>query len=780
MQLRRVSAASLAAAVVFAAHPGAGARADTIEMIGGFFIWSDRSSWNNLDGPDQPPGVGDIAVFNLGGPGYNFFLDLDATCDELRFETNSSTWLGLGAAAPHTLELLQEATISGDLLQIQSIDLVVNGDLTVNGDATLFASGATVTVDNNLQLGLGVPIGAGSVTMSGSTMLDVVGGALIGGANGNGTLTVQGSASANVGSLSVPTSGVGVSTTGAVNVTNGATLATGFVFVATVADNGATGQINVSGLGSALNAGTELFTVGAASGTTGTVVVEDDGTLSRPAHSTTLINRTGSVSMLSGGTLDLGDSLTIDGGVLSTVGGGDLNIESAGSATPELRIEGFGLLDLGGSFAFGTVASPESQWRVNVFDASEARVEADWRIAAEAGTRGLTHVRDVQGDGSRSRLLGTAAAGDLVVGDAGAGTLLVTTGGLVDEFDNVIVGNLAASEGTLTVEGTGGLGTASSLSAQGNLYVGGGPGAGTAGASGTVVVQDGGDVSATEVILAAQPGSSAELTLGDLTPAGAAGIGFATVDASGSVNIGGDGQTAGGEAQVSVGANGTIDAGSNIRVWPGSTVTLEGGTIVAGNSIGFGPVICDSTQDDGGVLTGYGILVPGIANSVVCCGRLTPGALIEIDGDFTNWGVLEIELGGMNPGVDYDQVIVAGVARAGGVVEVSLTGGFMPPPGSFYDVLVAQSLDADVFGPPQIIVPPPLEAEVLADRIRVTSPTCPWDCDGSDDGQVTTVDFFALISEWGMIGTPCDFGLGAPGVDIVDFFELIARWGLCP
>jgi hypothetical protein len=58
--------------------------------------------------------------------------------------------------------------------------------------------------------------------------------------------------------------------------------------------------------------------------------------------------------------------------------------------------------------------------------------------------------------------------------------------------------------------------------------------------------------------------------------------------------------------------------------------------------------------------------------------------------------------------------------------------------------------------------------------------SCPWDCDGSNDGQVNTVDFFELLAQWNQVGSSCDFGLGAVGVDVVDFFELIARWGQCP
>ena len=53
---------------------------------------------------------------------------------------------------------------------------------------------------------------------------------------------------------------------------------------------------------------------------------------------------------------------------------------------------------------------------------------------------------------------------------------------------------------------------------------------------------------------------------------------------------------------------------------------------------------------------------------------------------------------------------------------------------------------------------------------------CMWDC-GDGNGEVDVVDFFALIAEWSMVGTPCDFDGG--GVNVVDFFDLIGHWGPC-
>ncbi len=55
--------------------------------------------------------------------------------------------------------------------------------------------------------------------------------------------------------------------------------------------------------------------------------------------------------------------------------------------------------------------------------------------------------------------------------------------------------------------------------------------------------------------------------------------------------------------------------------------------------------------------------------------------------------------------------------------------------------------------------------------------TCSWDC-GDGDGMVGIVDFLAVLAQWGLVDTPCDFDGG--GVGIVDFLKLLANWGNCP
>ena len=43
---------------------------------------------------------------------------------------------------------------------------------------------------------------------------------------------------------------------------------------------------------------------------------------------------------------------------------------------------------------------------------------------------------------------------------------------------------------------------------------------------------------------------------------------------------------------------------------------------------------------------------------------------------------------------------------------------------------------------------------------------------------VGIIDFLAVLAQWGMIGSSCDFN--GSGVGIVQFLKLLAHWGACP
>jgi hypothetical protein len=56
--------------------------------------------------------------------------------------------------------------------------------------------------------------------------------------------------------------------------------------------------------------------------------------------------------------------------------------------------------------------------------------------------------------------------------------------------------------------------------------------------------------------------------------------------------------------------------------------------------------------------------------------------------------------------------------------------------------------------------------------------SCPCDCESPPDGQVDVGDFLALLAQWGLVDTPCDFDGGGTGV--TDFLLMLSDWGPCP
>jgi autotransporter-associated beta strand protein len=111
------------------------------------------------------------------------------------------------------------------------------------------------------------------------------------------------------------------------------------------------------------------------------------------------------------------------------------------------------------------------------------------------------------------------------------------------------------------------------------------------------------------------------------------------------------------------------------------------------------------------------------ADEVVNSGRIAPGfspGIIRIDGDYTQEpnGVLEIEVGGLTPGTEHDQLIVTGTAFIdGGRLDVPLINGFVPALGNEIEFLVVdpQNLSGSfgsVFAPNLASAAPDLALEL--------------------------------------------------------------------
>ncbi len=93
-------------------------------------------------------------------------------------------------------------------------------------------------------------------------------------------------------------------------------------------------------------------------------------------------------------------------------------------------------------------------------------------------------------------------------------------------------------------------------------------------------------------------------------------------------------------------------------------------------------------QIAGGVITGTGTITGSVYNS----GQISPGAspgILTITGSYTQspTGTLNIEIGGLTPGTQYDRLQVNGSVTLSGTLNISTTNGFIPNIGDAFQVL---------------------------------------------------------------------------------------------
>lgn len=222
----------------------------------------------------------------------------------------------------------------------------------------------------------------------------------------------------------------------------------------------------------------------------------------------------------------------------------------------------------------------------------------------------------------------------LYVGLGGDGMLNVTTGGQVSDGTGYL-GYSAASTGVVTVDG------AASAWTNTDLFVG-------YGGMGTLDVLAGGHVNSQIAFLGVQPGSA----------------GTVSVDGAGStwVNTG--------NVIVGTAASGTLSVRNSSSVFVGGLLSI--------GSLG-------TTQ-------GNGTIMGNVSNGGVVAPGLAFGAL-HITGNYTQTaaGRLQLELGGLTAGTQYDQLLNSGAVTLDGTLQVSLVG-FSPAAGNSFHILDFASL----------------------------------------------------------------------------------------
>ncbi len=443
---------------------------------------------------------------------------------------------GNTGASRGTLTVLSGGTVNGF------------GAFDVNTGTLAVASGGAVTVSNNSNLLGGVGTGgggsSGTLLVNGGTVSETGSAFNVGGSNAVGSVVVEGggllTTTANGGQFS-QAGFFNASGTGAADATvsGGAWDANGAIGFGT--QSGGSGSLDINNVG-LVNAGTNSIVLGSQTLSTGTISVEDGGTLVGGAMS--IANgptATGLLAVGSGGTVDL-TSLTDGGGGDVTVAGNNHAALLAVSGAVDIGdMAGAALLSIGNN---GTV------------DPSSVTVDDGGTITV--------------GGGTVEALLSTSGA--LTVGNFGAGTLDVTSNGTVE------AGSLTEANAS-TIGVTGGL-----LSVSGNVEIG-------QSGSGAALMLQSGTVDTGGLAIA----SGAANGTGTVTVSGG------VLDSTGIVQVG-----FGGTAFLTVDTGGSLIAGDGMQFQgaASSEMLVNGGSVSVTGGIAVDSGLLEVTG--GGVLTGDG------------------------------------------------------------------------------------------------------------------------------------------------------------------------------
>jgi outer membrane autotransporter protein len=466
-------------------------------------------------------------------------------------------------------------------------DLSVGFDTGSTGTTTVTGSGSTLLSDGIVNVGYR---GEGTLTVSDGATLTDVSGAYIGreaGSEGTAIVTGSGSSWSSGGEIRVGGAG-----TGTLTVSNGASVETGTSTSATIGTSaGSNGTLIVSGSGSSFETDAFLYAGLSGSGTSGTIRVEDGGSL------------TASYSALAGGVGTKGTAVVTGSGsswisdtylFVGINGTGDLSVLDAARATAadiqigdqsvssgRATVSGAGSLLSGGS---EVVVGDEGTGVLTVSDGGSVSVNSgagQLDLARATGSTGTLNIGAASGDTAMAA--GTVAAASVVFGD-GTGKVVFNHTSSDYEFDAVISGNgtvdVHSGETILTAAHTytgdttvyGGLLTVNGSIASAVTLSGGAIGG--SGTFGAVTVLSGGAIAPGNSVgtlhagnVTFGSGSSYNVELND------GGFGAGTnndlIDATGTVTISG--------ARVSVSPENGADNGSTYTEGTYRIITAAGG-----------------------------------------------------------------------------------------------------------------------------------------------------------------------------------------------------------
>lgn len=525
--------------------------------------WWDNICWSSINGGPfefgQPLDGDNVYLYNSN------VIDITVNYQNIAYPAATLDSLIINATDTGTMTLSQTRD------NLQTLSEIV-GD---TGTGTVVQTGGTHSVTNSLILGNSV--------------------------GSNGSFTVSDTASLSVGvDLYVGNSG-----TGNLTIQNGGTVssATGMVGL----NDSSSGSVTVDGAGSSWTNSTDLFVGGNILGITGTLNVQNAGS----------VDVTGTLNVLNSGIVNLtggaintgsfiaaagnfnftGGTLTIDGGTYSD-GNADLVINST-IASPTLVLTN------------GASATPAGDSIVGSSGTGTLIIQNGGSVNnTNASTNGVI-LGDIIGSSGNVTVDGVGSSwtnsADLYVGNSGTGSLTIQNGGIVSNTTSYL-GNTSSSNGSVTVDGAG-----SSWTNSGFLYVGNN-------GTGTLTIQNGGAVSNTTGYLGDASGSSGSVTV-DGAGSSWTNSGFLYVGNNGmgmlSIQNGGVVSNTSGYLGNASGSSGSVSVDGAGANW------INSGSLNVGFT-GTGSLII---QNGGAVSSAFGFLGEGSGSS----------GSVSVDGAGSSW-----------------------------------------------------------------------------------------------------------------------------------------------
>ena len=168
----------------------------------------------------------------------------------------------------------------------------------------------------------------------------------------------------------------------------------------------------------------------------------------------------------------------------------------------------------------------------------------------------------------------------------------------------------------------------------------------------------------------------------------------------------------------------TVSGGAlNLGATPADVSTVPQITLAGGALGGAGTLnLAALNLLAGGILKGTGIIVGDVYNTA---GTVAPGAsagTLTINGNYVQGpsGMLEIEIGGLLPGAQHDQLVVTGNTTLAGGLDIQLVGGFLPVSGNTFAILRGGGVSG-TFATASLPAVPLMSLDYLASAVNVVS-----------------------------------------------------------